>query len=146
MQPWSNASKETSLWIPRGMIGFPGLVRYRFVRTDEEDPFSLLVSEEKPQVRFSLVDPLLIRPDYDPPIEAGVREELESQGEGKAAIYAVVHTPEDARAMTMNLRAPVLLNERSGIGAQVLLDDPEYPVRVLLTEEWDRERVEMLTV
>ena len=79
MQPWTSASKETSLWIPRGMIGFPGLVRYRFMWTDDEDPFSILVSEEKPQVRFSLVDPLLIRPDYDPPIEAGVREELEPE-------------------------------------------------------------------
>jgi len=146
MHPWNDMTTESSLRIPRGMIGFPGLCRYRFVRSQEENPFSLLVCEEKPQVRFPLVDPLLIRPGYGPLIPAGVREELDPEGKGGTEMLAVVHAPEEAAEMTVNLRAPILLNENSGLGAQVLLEDGDYPVAARLAEEWVRERTEMLTI
>ncbi|MBN1827077.1 MAG: flagellar assembly protein FliW [Candidatus Eisenbacteria bacterium] len=144
MQPSKSASEGLSLWIPHGMIGFPGLTRYRLVRPSEGNPFSLLVSEEKPQIRFSLMDPLLIRPDYQPRISAGALEELELREAGET--YVVVNTPDDARGMTANMRAPFLVNEQSGIGAQILLEDEDLPVRALLVEEWEREQVELLTV
>jgi len=132
-----------SLWVPRGIVGFPGLTRFRLFTNGEENLFHLLQSEEKSHVRFSLIDPLILRPDFRLSLTPDQLEELEVSVAGDLESYLIVTVPDDARRMTVNFRAPFLVSRTSMVGMQVLLDDPELPVRAPLAEEWARENAEM---
>jgi len=132
------------IWIPHGLIGFPGLTRYRLHTQGEEDPFLLLQSEEKEQIRFSLIDPMVLRPDYEVRLSADHLEELEIETRADVSIYAIVTVPDDPRRMTANFRAPLVINRQTGVALQVILDDENLPVRATLVGELERELLETL--
>ncbi len=45
------------------------------------------------------------------------------------AIYTIVVVPEDITKMTMNLKAPLVINVRNKKGVQAILDTEEYSIR-----------------
>lgn len=140
----SNTDREENvILIAGGMIGFPGLNRYRLIEREEENPFRLLQSEEMNQIRFSLIDPLMLRPDYQVSLIPEQLEELQIENRGDADVYVVVSVPADPRKITVNLRAPFVVNEEIGVGMQIVLQDESLPVSALLADEWKREEAEM---
>ncbi|MFZ7087930.1 flagellar assembly protein FliW [Curtobacterium sp. RRHDQ10] len=48
------------------------------------------------------------------------------------AMLLVVANPAEAET-TVNLLAPIVVNARTGIGAQFILEDQEFPLRAVLT-------------
>lgn len=138
----SNENEGAVVWIPHGMIGFPGLTRYRLVGRGEENPFHLLRSEERDQIRFSLLDPMVILPDYEVRLAPDLLEELEIENRSDARVFVVCAVPDDPREITVNFRAPLVVNVASGVGAQVILEDGRLPVRASLVEEWRRQEAE----
>ncbi|MFH1278767.1 MAG: flagellar assembly protein FliW [Candidatus Eisenbacteria bacterium] len=132
----------TAVWIPHGMIGFPGLTRYRLIGRGEENPFHLLQSEERDQIRFSLLEPMVILPDYEVRLAPDLLEELEIEDRAHARVFVVATVPDDPREITVDFRAPLLVNIESGVGAQVILEDERLSVRASLLEEWRRQEAE----
>lgn len=138
----SKRKEGSAVWMPHGMIGFPGLTRYRLVSRGEENPFHLFQSEERDQIRFSLLEPMIILPDYEVRLAPDLLEELEIENRADARVFAVCTVPDDPRRITVNFRAPVVLNVESGVGVQVILDDERLPVRASLVDEWRRQEAE----
>ena len=143
MSPCRTEKEGRALWVPRGIVGFPGLTRFRLMDGGEENPFHLLQSEEKSHVHFSLIDPLLLRPDFHLSLTPDQLEELEVSAAGDLESYVIVTVPDNPRKMTVNFRAPFLVSRTSMVGMQVLLDDADLPVRAPLAEEWAREKAEI---
>ena len=44
-------------------------------------------------------------------------------------IFSILVVPENVRAMTANLQAPVIMNPRKRIAKQVILTDERFPLR-----------------
>jgi len=88
-------------------------------------------------VCFILVDATEIFPDYNPVVET---EELEGLGEYESdgfTIYNIARFPENVREATVNLKAPIVINERLMTGRQVVCQNEEYSVRQKLFAETD---------
>ncbi len=81
------------------------------------------------EVRLFLVDPSLVVAGYAPRITAAMRAEIEAEEEG-AVVFVVANPSEDG--VFVNLRAPVLINARTGAAVQVIFDDASYPLRARL--------------
>ncbi|MDU0344319.1 flagellar assembly protein FliW [Microbacterium sp. KSW2-29] len=81
------------------------------------------------EVRLFLVDPATVVSGYHPRITAGMRDEIGSDED--AVRVFVVANPSD-EGVFVNLRAPVLLNERTGAAAQIIFEDTSYPLRAQL--------------
>ena len=54
---------------------------------------------------------------------------IKSINSSELTIYAVVTIPEDPREATLNLMAPIVINERGRRGRQVILHESKYSVR-----------------
>ncbi len=131
-----------TLWMPHGMIGFPGLTRYRLLAGAPDTPFFVLESEERSGLRFPLIDPAVARPEYALHLEPGRLDEMEIDDPEDALVFAVLFAPGNAKEITINLRAPVVVGKKTRVAKQILLDDETLPVRALLSSEFRRERGE----
>ena len=126
-------SKGEAVWVPHGLVGFPGLTRFRLVARGE-DPFCVLESDEREGVRFPLLDPVLVRPDYGVDLTPDQLEELGVEEPGDVRVFVIVTVPESSREMTVNLRAPFVVGREAGVAMQIVVDDEALPVKGLVRE------------
>ncbi|MBP1240039.1 flagellar assembly factor FliW [Frigoribacterium sp. PvP121] len=87
-------------------------------------------SEIDPSVRLFVLDAAVHLPDYSPVLtdEQTTALDLRSADE---ALLLVVATPAET-GMTVNLLAPVVVNGRTGSGAQLILEGQDWPLRAEL--------------
>ncbi len=55
--------------------------------------------------------------------------EIEINDPENVLTLAIVTIPEDIRFMTVNLKAPVLINMKNNMGKQVIMKNDTFPVR-----------------
>jgi flagellar assembly factor FliW len=113
---------------PRGLFGFEELKDYVLLDA-ERQPFYWLQSLENEQAAFVLLNPFLIRPDYELNI---ANEELADIGidkPEKALVFTIVTIPPDGGPMTMNLQGPLAINRDTREGTQAVLNDPRWKTK-----------------
>jgi flagellar assembly factor FliW len=121
--------EQALLTFPDGLPGFEAEREFALIEDAHYQPFCWLQSVADPSVRFLLIDPALLMPDYDLPLEDG---ELASLGVGREAaprLLCILTVPSDLRAMTANLRAPLVVNLEARRGKQLILAEERYPLR-----------------
>ncbi len=118
---------EELLSFPRGVVGFEEYDRYVLLELDQ--PFYLLQSVDDPHVGFVLMDPSLVDATYEVALGSGDRELLGLRRSERPGLFCIVTLSAEGGNATVNLRAPVAVNLRKRLGAQVILQDVPYPVR-----------------
>ncbi len=68
-------------------------------------------------------------------------EALDIQDASHVAVYAVVVVPEDINKISMNLRAPIVVNTLNKKALQVILDTDKYTVRHYIMDEIHKQEV-----
>lgn len=111
----------TSLSLPDGLVGLPGLVRFEAHPVDDSDLVEL-VSLDDPAFVVAAVPLGAIRP--------AVLDELRGRGLAQAAdtvlVFLSVHG--DPAQVTANLAGPIVL-DAGGRGRQLVLEGPLFPLR-----------------
>ncbi|NNE97789.1 MAG: flagellar assembly protein FliW [Pyrinomonadaceae bacterium] len=105
-----------------GIIGFPEMRRAALVPMPNFEPFFWLASLDIEGTHFIVVDPREVFPDYRPQTPA----ELESVINSDKGIFVIVKISSNWKKTTVNLRAPIFLNNELKKGAQLILSDSEY--------------------
>ena len=122
-------SEEAILTFPDGLPGFERHTTFALMEHERLEPFLWLQSIEDPLIGFLVIEPALLVNDYsfdlgDPDVELlGLADDVEPR------VLAVLVVPEDVRAMTANLQAPVVVNPASRLGKQVILTDERFSLR-----------------
>lgn len=116
------------LTLQEGLIGFPEY--HRFVVMEHPSPSLLrwLLCIDEPNLAFAVADPT----DFFPSYQLGRHEEIEALGIETAddlAVLSIVSIPGDPAAMSANLMAPVVVNVRTRVGRQVILENGLYSTR-----------------
>lgn len=78
-------------------------------------------------VRLFLLDPDTVGAHYRPPITAGVRAQIGATDDSDLRVLVVANPDDDG--VYVNLRAPIVVHRATGQAAQVILEDPRYPIR-----------------
>ena len=120
------------LTFPSGLLGFPRFTRWVLLDHDREAPFQWLQAVDRGDLAFIVMDPLLVKPDYRIAIAPREVADLgEAAGEDyRVFVILTVPSPDPAR-VTANLRGPLVLNRRTGLGKQIVLTEDlptRYPV------------------
>ena len=113
------------LHFPDGLIGLPTARRFALLDSNRaESPFRCLVCLDLPELGFVVCDPIRLWPEYaaDVPVPDGARA-------ADVAVLAIVTVPQDARDMTANLMAPLVVDSTSRVGVQLVLDTGRYGTR-----------------
>lgn len=109
--------------MPAGLPGFP--TAHQFVLEpwgDGDSPFALLISLDFEALEFLVGVAGVVVPDYAPEIEDAYASALGLTCAEDALVLVMVTIPDSPADATVNLLAPVIINIRTNIAAQVVLD------------------------
>ncbi len=117
------------LLFPRGIIAL-GECRHWVLLADEENPaLAWLQCVTQPEIALPVVSPRRFVPDYQVRVTRGQLSPLELSQFDQAYVLAILSRGD--RELTLNLKAPVIINLGRRIGRQVITTD-EQPVALEL--------------
>ena len=129
--------KEKIIHFPNGIPGFEDLKRYIFLaeenvklQEDNVQIFYWLQSIGDGEVAFLVVNPYLFFPDYSFDLPDYEVSALELKAPEEVAVFNIVTIPgEKAAEITVNLLAPVIINNRLKLARQVILTGSDYSTK-----------------
>jgi flagellar assembly factor FliW len=114
----------------RGLPGFPECQRFFIMDHDRETPLKWLQSTDRPEVAFLIVEPEQVIAGYRLEVPSGVLPFLgwkDGDDEGELCMFVILNV--EGGNLTANLRAPVIVHLRERRALQLILDDPDVPLR-----------------
>lgn len=125
-------SDDKLITFENGIVGFPDLKNFTLIHDEEKGTnvgIRYLQSIEEPGFAMPVMDPLLVKPDYDPEVDD---ELLKSAGEltmENILVLVTVTVPSDLTKMTVNLRGPIVINVDERKACQIIVEGEQYPVK-----------------
>lgn len=114
------APSSCEVRLPMGLLGFEHIKNCLLDFNPAEDPFRWLRVNENPALAFVVIEPGLVLPDYQADIAQADVEFLGISRPEDAILYNIVSLHPDGRA-TVNLKGPIVINRKTGVGKQVIL-------------------------
>ena len=111
--------QDSIISFAEGLIGLPEMRRAVLVEISESEPFCWLASLENENIQFIVVNPDEIFAGYQP-FKGG------ESNDGNMRALAIVKLSSEWTNTTINLRAPIIFNNETKDGAQVILSDSNY--------------------
>ena len=89
---------------------------------------------DEPAFAMPVMDPLVVKPDYDPEVNDELLSGLGELNENNLLVLVTVSVPSDLTKMTVNLQGPIVINAEERKAAQIIVDSSEYPVKFPIYE------------
>ncbi|GAA0732457.1 flagellar assembly protein FliW [Dactylosporangium roseum] len=109
--------------------GFPDDRRFVLVRLDEVGVLYALTSVDSTGLRFLVVPPAQFFPDYEAEVDDDTLAALGVTDQSDLLVLLVVTAGDGAQDATVNLMAPIVLDQRSRRAVQLVLSRSGLPVR-----------------
>lgn len=119
-----------------GIVGFPDLKNYVLVESPQMPLVLWLQSTEDSAVAFPLIEPELVRKNYGYAMNHADQAMIAVAPESKLKTFLIMTIPADVEQMTVNLRAPVVLNLTESCGGQIILQDKALGLREAIFNEF----------
>ncbi len=122
-------SEDTIITFKEGLPGFPQIHRFIVLEKDDLKPFQYLQALDDPPIALLIVNPFLIDPAYEFRLTDSDMEDIKSTDSAQLTVYAVTTIPEDPASATLNLMAPIVINNKERLGKQTILLETRYSVK-----------------
>jgi flagellar assembly factor FliW len=116
---------------PKGIPGFEACRSFVLIAPETESLVQCLRSVEGPAASFLVIDPRKAMAGYRCELSNADRERLQASTDAPLLWLALV-TVEENGTIVVNMRAPVVINPQTMIGAQVIPHQCLYPLRHVL--------------
>lgn len=127
--------EEDVITFPKGLPGFRDLKKYILFSVEENNTFNMLHSIENLEIGLLVISPFLVTKDYEFNIEDNPLEDLKIENEADLIVLNTVCLNNDIKKATVNLKAPIIINNKEKIGEQLILDDEKYLIKHPLLKE-----------
>ena len=127
------------LTFEQGILGLADRKKFILLALDADLPLALLQSLEQPEISFVVAYPFVFKKDYAFDLSEEDKEQLQIESEEDVLVYSIVTLKETFKDSTLNLLAPVIINNRTKLGKQIVLQDNaknplRYPIGVTSLE------------
>jgi flagellar assembly factor FliW len=115
-----------------GIIGFPDLRHFTLLHDEEKGTnvgIRFLQSIEEPTFAMPVMDPLIVKPDYDPEVDDELLKSAGNLTGENILVLVTVTVPSDLTKMTINLQGPIVINVDERKACQIIIDGSDYPVK-----------------
>ena len=103
---------------PNGLPGFEELRDFIIIDDKDAEPLRWLLSIDEPNVGFALLEATLTAPE--------LYNELPEEERSLSVMFVVVTLRRDPEPITVNLKAPIVINPSIKSGRQVVLNSDRY--------------------
>lgn len=122
---------EDILLFPQGLIGFESFRHWILTADADNESIAWLQNIAKPDIALAVVSPRRFVPEYNVHV---LGQQLESlQLTTVSAAYVLVVLSRNEHSLTINLRAPLLINLDKRLGKQLLTTD-EQPIQHVVAD------------
>lgn len=127
------ADEASVLYFPEGIFAFEEEKRFLLIPFDENDDSMLcLQSVTTPQLAFVAMNPFSIWQEYAPILNDKELKAFDVARSEDLCYYVFCVVKDPIADSTVNLRCPIVINDRNREARQVILD--QYEMRHLLSE------------
>jgi flagellar assembly factor FliW len=120
------ARNDSVILFEEGIIGVPRARRFQLLEKEGSLHRVLSCLDIKGFI-LPVIDPRMVDPEYEPRLGSRVTEAIELDA-GDAILLLAVTSLEES-GLRANLRAPLVINVKRRLAAQVILENGEYPLR-----------------
>ena len=124
-------SDDKIIVLESGMIGFPQMQRFTLIYDKDKGKKSNVMwfqSMDDPQTAFPVINPVTIKEDYNPSVSEELLKPLGQMGQENTFVLVTLRVPKNIEDMSINLKAPIIINTSNNKGAQIIVED-DLPVR-----------------
>ena len=119
---------DSIIQFPGGLPGLEEFERYAIIRCEPTEPIQWLQSIDDGDLSFPIINPFIIKPDYSLEVDDAELDFIGTRDEEDLLVMNIMVIPGELEKMTVNLLAPLLINIRDMVGAQVMMDHKEYEI------------------
>lgn len=130
--------------LDKGIVGFPDLKRFTIIYdTEKAEKTSIMwfQSLDEPQFALPVIAPGEIVSDYNPTVNDELLEPLGELTEDNLYVLVTIKVPKNIEDMTINLKAPIIINTDNLKGGQIIVEDDvdvRFPVYEILKKAKER--------
>lgn len=122
--------EENIIVFHNGLVGFEDKTKFIVIyNPNPELPFHWLQSLDDSALTFVVCSPFAFTDKYEFDIPEMDEKELELSNPEDVLIYAITVIPDVMEETSINLKAPIVINTRTKIGKQLVLDTDKYPIK-----------------
>lgn len=129
-------AEEKRIHFTDGIIGFPDCKDFTLIYDEEKGNrknICWLQSLDESVFALPVLDPLLIKEDYNPAVEEELLHSLGNLTEENTFILVTVTVPEEIEELSVNLKAPIIINVDERKACQIIVEE-DYPVKYKIYE------------
>ncbi len=121
--------KSDKIFFKEGLLGFENLKNFFVVDPGDQTLILWLQSAEEPNVAFPIIEPKIYKPEYTVQLVPSEMQSLSLENINDAVVYSILTIPQVVTEMNANLKAPIIINNKSKLGRQIVLQDSKLEVR-----------------
>lgn len=122
-----DCEESSSLSFPAGLLGFESETSFAIVPVDDDGVYSWLQSTGDPSLAFLVTSPHFFFADYEPEVNDAEVAELDLRDPSETLLLCLLTI--DGDALTANLMGPLVVNTRTRVARQVVLNDARWGTR-----------------
>ncbi|ADK14021.1 MULTISPECIES: flagellar assembly protein FliW [Clostridium] len=121
--------EEDIIIFEKGIPGFEHLKKFILVPAEENNLFYILHSIEDLNIGIVVVSPFNVVKNYEFDLNDDKASELNVKSQNDIIVVNTVHLNSKLENITVNLKAPIVINKNENIGEQLILDRVDYPIK-----------------
>lgn len=125
-------TEDKIITLERGLFGFEEFKKYTILYDCEKEGganVSWFQSVDEPTLALPVINPLLVKEDYNPVVEDELLSGIGEISEENLVILLTMTVPANIKEMSVNLKAPIIINADTRKGAQLIVENQDYEVK-----------------
>lgn len=129
-----------------GLMGFEDYKKYTIIYDSTEESkggVMWLQSLDEVSLALPVIDPMIIRQDYDPFVDDEALKAIEIGDKTEFLVLVTMTVPAEIEKMSVNLKAPIVINAENLKACQIIAENDDYlvkfPIYELLTNRMNKE-------
>ncbi|MCP5051841.1 MAG: flagellar assembly protein FliW [bacterium] len=121
-------SEESIIHFEEGLIGIPGNKKFILIEKEDFLPFSYLQCVDDPSFILVVISPMLVEKEFKFNIHKEDLNAIDIKDENDFSLLAIVIFAKQVQDITVNLKAPILINIHTKQALQIILQNDDYSV------------------
>lgn len=128
-------NKDDVIEFKKGIPGFNNLKKFINFPIENNEVFSVLHSIENNEIGFIVTSPFSVINDYEINLDDNVINRLKIEKEKDVLVLNTVTLHSKLENITVNLCAPIVINIKTKLGEQIILNNGKYEIKHPLFKE-----------
>jgi flagellar assembly factor FliW len=121
--------KKDVIEFTEGLLGFENQKKFFIVDPGDQTLILWLQSTDDAGTAFPIIEPKIFQPNYMVKLLPVELNSLALENLQNASVYTVLTIPQNVTEMSANLKAPVIINNKTKMARQIVLQDSKLEVR-----------------